>query len=55
MEKFYTCEEVADILGVAIVTVWKWIREGNLRAVKVGKNYRVFEKDINDFVKSVNH
>lgn len=42
MEKeFYSCKEVAERYGVREDTVWSWIREGKLHAVKVGKQYRI--------------
>ena len=41
MEKFYTCEEVATHYGVKITTVWDWIKTGKIKAVRVGKQYRI--------------
>ena len=52
MEKFYSCEQVADRYGVMVSTVWKWIRENKLSAVKIGGVYRVRESDLAAFEKA---
>lgn len=52
MEKFYTCDEVAERFGVKVTTVWCWIRDKNLPALKFGKNYRVKATDIEEFEKA---
>ena len=36
-EKFFTVAEVAERYSVAPVTVYGWIREGLLQAVKIGR------------------
>ena len=41
MEKFYSCEQIAERYGVKLTTVWNWIRQKKLPAVKAGKQYRV--------------
>lgn len=46
-EKYYTIEEVAEMLRVA---VYRWIKAGKLEAIKVGKQYRISEKCVNDFI-----
>ena len=52
MEKFYSCEQVAERYGVKLTTVWNWIRTHKLPAVKVGKQYRVTADALNAFEKS---
>lgn len=42
MEKIYSCEQVAERYGVAVSTVWEWIRNKKLPAVKVGKLYKAW-------------
>lgn len=49
MDRFYTCEEIAEIYGVKITTVWAWIREGKLKAMKLGKNYRISKEALPEF------
>lgn len=46
MELLYNCEQVAERYGVKISTVWSWIRDRKLKAVKIGKSYRVRESDM---------
>lgn len=45
-EKLYTCEELAEKYKVKIRTVWSWVRSGKLPAVKIGRLYRVYERDV---------
>lgn len=47
---YYTCEEIAEKFKVSKETVWIWIRKGKLGAVKLGKHFRVSEKDLQDFL-----
>lgn len=49
MEKLYTCEEIAERYKVKVKTVWEWVRTAKLPAVKIGKMYRVQEKDLAAF------
>lgn len=49
MDRFYTCEEIAEIYGVKIATVWAWIREGKLKAMKLGKTYRISKEVLPEF------
>ena len=48
-KKFYTCQEVAERYEVKISTVWSWVREKKLPAVKLGKNYKVRHEDLMAF------
>lgn len=43
MEKIYSCEDVANRFRVKTETVWSWIREKRLTAIRVGKGYRIPE------------
>lgn len=52
MEKFYSCEQVAERYGVKVATVWTWVREKKLPAVKIGGVYRVRESDLAEFEKT---
>ncbi len=52
MEKFYTCEEVAEMYRVKVSTVWAWVRAGKLKAVCVGKQYRITKEALAEFEKS---
>lgn len=51
MDNFFTCEEIASRYKVEVSTVWAWIREKKLCAVKVGREYRIRESDLVEFEK----
>lgn len=46
MSKMYTCDEVAERYKVKVITVWEWIRQQKLGAIKIGKEYRISEGDL---------
>jgi len=47
MDEFYTPQEVAKKLKIDMSTVYRWIREGHLKAVKVGRGWRISESELN--------
>lgn len=49
MEKFYSCEEIAERYDVKIITVYDWIKLQKLPAVKIGKQYRITAEDLAEF------
>lgn len=49
-EQYYTIEEVAEMLKVAYLTVYRWIQAGKLKAVKAGKQYRIKKEDVDKFL-----
>lgn len=51
-EQYYTIEEVAKMLKVAYLTVYRWIQDGKLVAFKAGKQYRVKKENLDSFVTS---
>ena len=48
-ETYYTVEQIAQMLQMHPKTVQRYIREGKLRAVKVGKGWRVSGHDLSVF------
>jgi len=50
-DQYYSIEEVATMLKVAYLTVYRWIRSGKLQAIKAGKQYRIKKVDLNLFTK----
>ncbi|MBQ8000371.1 MAG: helix-turn-helix domain-containing protein [Ruminococcus sp.] len=48
--KVYSLEEVADILKITRRTLYTYVKEGKLHAVKIGKYWRVSEQDLQDFI-----
>lgn len=45
----FTCEEVAERYKVKVITVWEWIRQKKLGAIKLGREYRITEDDLVSF------
>ncbi|MEE6177070.1 helix-turn-helix domain-containing protein [Mycobacterium sp. 050134] len=45
----YSAEQVADILGLHVRTVRGYIRDGRLPGVRMGKQYRITERDLRAF------
>ena len=49
-ERILTAEQVAKILQVHIHTVLKYIKEGKLKGMKLGRVYRIKESDVGKFL-----
>ncbi|MFC1626845.1 helix-turn-helix domain-containing protein [Patescibacteria group bacterium] len=49
-EEYYTIEEVAKMLKVVYLTVYRWIQSGKLNAFKAGKQYRIKKLDLDKFM-----
>ena len=50
--RFLTVTEVADLLRVSNMTVYRLIKSGDLPAVRVGHNYRVRGADVERYLSS---
>ncbi|MGW3604355.1 helix-turn-helix domain-containing protein [Micromonospora sp. NPDC005161] len=48
-EDMYSVEQVAERLGLHVRTVRGYIRSGRLRAVRIGKQYRIAASDLDTF------
>lgn len=51
-DKYYTIQEIADILKVDYMTVYRWIRAGKMEAYQMQKHYRIKESDFRKFMES---
>ncbi len=51
MEELLTPQEVAQKLKIDMSTVYRWIREGRLKAVKIGHFWRISESELNRLLK----
>jgi excisionase family DNA binding protein len=49
-ETYFTVEEVAERLKVSHMTVYRWIKAGSLGAYKLGGEFRITERDIDQFL-----
>jgi excisionase family DNA binding protein len=50
--KFLTVAEVAAVMRVSKMTVYRLVHSGDLPAVRVGRSFRVSEQDVNDYLKN---
>ena len=48
--QFLTIAEVAAKMRVSKMTVYRLVHGGDLPAVRVGRSFRVTEKDVNDYI-----
>ena len=51
-ERLLTVAEVADHMRVSSMTVYRLIKAGALKAVRVGKNYRIRTGDLDAYLQS---
>jgi excisionase family DNA binding protein len=52
ISRLLTVAEVANVIRVSRMTVYRLIRRGQLKAIRVGRNYRVREDDLNDYLEA---
>ncbi len=50
--KFLTIAEVASVMRVSKMTVYRLVHGGQLPAVRVGRSFRVSEKDVNEYLRN---
>jgi excisionase family DNA binding protein len=48
--KFMTVREVADLTQVSEATIRQWIKDNHLRAIDVGREWRIIPGDLEDFL-----
>ncbi len=49
--RFLTIAEVAAIMRVSKMTVYRLVHNGELAAVRVGRSFRVAEEDVNEYLR----
>ena len=47
----YTAKDIQDILRVGRPTVYKMLANGQLRSIRIGKNYRITQQSLEDFLR----
>lgn len=52
VKDYYTVEQISDMLDIHPKTIQRYIREGRLRATKIGKSWRVTGHDLSVFAES---
>lgn len=53
MDTYFTVEQVASKLQIHWQTVLTYIKSGKLRAVKLGRGYRIDPNDLEKFIESI--
>ena len=48
--RFLTVQEVADLMRVSSMTVYRLIKAGDLPAVRVGRSFRVRDEDVDAYL-----
>lgn len=48
--RFLTVAEVAQMMRVSTMTVYRLIKAGDLASVRVGKSYRIREEDVDAYL-----
>ena len=46
----YTLKEIEDLLHVTRRTLYNWINKGQLKAFRIGKEWRVTKDALEDFI-----
>ena len=51
-KNFLTAEEVAKDLQLNVLTVYGYIKNKKLLAIRIGRNYRIAKEDLDKFIES---
>jgi len=49
-KEFYLVEELADVLRVSNMTIYRYIKAHKIKAYKIGKEFRVEKKEFQAFL-----
>lgn len=52
-KEFYTAFDLADKLSVNVMTIYRYIKAGKLKAYKIGKEFRIDKVEFNKFLNNV--
>jgi len=52
-KEFYLVEELAKKLRVSNMTIYRYIKAKKIKAYKIGKEYRIDNKEFNGFLNKV--
>lgn len=51
-KEFYKAEDLAELLEVNIMTIYRYIKAGRLKAHKIGRDFRIEKSEFNKFLNS---
>jgi excisionase family DNA binding protein len=49
-KEYLTIKELADILGISRIAVYKRVRKGDIKAVKIGRNFAIPKKSADNIL-----
>jgi len=49
-QEYYTAKELAEKLRVNIMTIYRYIKAGKVKAYKIGKEFRINKRDFERFL-----
>ncbi len=52
-KEFYKAEDLAKLLEVNIMTIYRYIKAGRLGAYKIGREFRIDKNEFQSFLKKV--
>ena len=52
-KEFYLVSELAESLRVSLMTIYRYIKAGKIKAHKIGKEYRISKDEFERFLKKV--
>ena len=52
IDQYQTVQELAERLEVSEATIRQWIKSGELRAIDIGKGWRIANTDLAHFLKA---
>lgn len=52
-KEFYKAEYLAELLEVNIMTIYRYIKAGRLKAYKIGREFRIDKNEFQSFLKRV--
>ncbi|HVY35657.1 MAG TPA: helix-turn-helix domain-containing protein [Candidatus Paceibacterota bacterium] len=52
-KEFYRAEDLAELLEVNIMTIYRYIKAGRLKAYKIGRDFRIDKNEFATFLKKV--
>lgn len=47
---FLTVQEVSELLRLSVLTIYKYIKSGELKAVEFGGHYRIEKTSLSNFI-----
>ena len=52
-KSFYKAEDLAELLEVNIMTIYRYIKAGRLQAYKIGREFRIEKAEFQNFLNNV--